>query len=333
MRKFSFVLAVVLLVVCLSSTLPAFASTAMRAEAKAGDPVIDGLIDNNEYGAPFVLSSSNSNCWAQWGNLITSITYRFAWSDQGLYIAFTYNQNLVGTESLLQLVCNPGNQVFEYEEGLFITVYPDHRVMLHNHKTQAGDASQAAFNLTSQVIMASKAQNGYKTTEVLIPIQAFRIRNTEFNFSAGTMAASAVSMVHHNGDFTVGAAVTSHLEGWDLKTIGLGTLTLLPKEQPTPKHTPTPTPTQTPAPTPTPTQIPTATPTEMPTPDAIPTPDVVPPTITPTQEVHDAAGQTQNSRLGLVLGILLACVVVCFLIFAGAIVLLIIFFKKKRDKK
>lgn len=330
MRKIRFAVVVLLIVACLSSVLPTHASTAMRAEAKAGDAVIDGLIDNHEYAAPFVLSSSNSNCWAQWGNLITSVTYRFAWSDKGLYIAFTYNQNLVGTDSLLQFVCNPGNQIYGYEQGLFITVYPDHRVTLHNHKTQAGDASQSAFNLTSQVIMASKAQNGYKTTEVLIPIQAFRIRNTDFNFSAGTMAASAVSMVHHNGDFTVGAAVSSHLEGWNLDTIGLGTLTLLPKSQTVPP-TPTPTLPSTPTPTPTPTVTPTPTPTEATTPTVTPTVDV---DLTPESGDSFEESQVETNQMFMWVGIFfIACAGIGVLIAITAIVLLIVFFVRKRNKK
>ena len=333
MRKIRLAVVVLLLVVSFGSIQPVRAATAMHAQAKAGDPVIDGFIDANEYGAPFELNASNSSCWGQWNHLIAPVTYRFAWSEKGLYIAFTYSQDIVGAESLLQLVCNPGNQLHGYQEGLFITVYPNHRVTLHNHKTQAGDASKSAFDLSSKVFIASKVQNRYRTTEVLVPIQAFRILDDSFQFSAGTMAASAVSMIRNQNDFTVGAAVSSHLEGWDLNTIGLGTLTLLPKPQPaTPAPTQTPTHTPTPTPTPTPTETPTATPT--PTPTSTPIPDVdTEPTLDSEfgqpyeeEESHDSI----TLYVWMILGL---CAIVCFLFAVAATVLLIIFIVRKRNDK
>ena len=68
----------------------------------------------------------------------------------------------------------------------------------------------------------------------MLPIDAFRISNENFAFSAGTMDASAFVMLHDGSAFTVGAAVSKTLnanEGcdWTLAKVGLGTLTLQAK--------------------------------------------------------------------------------------------------------
>lgn len=230
MKKIGFILAVVLMVVCLGAVVPVHAAAAMQAEAKYATPTVDGVIRSYEYGNSFVLSAGNSSAWASYGPLQTSVTYRFAWSSEGLYIAFVYNPRLVGDQSLLQFVCNPGNQIAGQEQGLFFSVSPNHKVLLHNHRTQAGEATTTqAYDLSNQVTIASTINNGYKNTEVLLPIAAFRITNPDFTFTAGSMPASAVAMPYYQGEYTAGAAVTSNLEGWDLNTIGLGTLTLLPE--------------------------------------------------------------------------------------------------------
>ena len=240
MRKIGIVLAILLMIGCFGNVLPAAAASAMHADAKAADPVLDGVVGEDEYGNPFVINAQNSSEWGEWGPLHTSVVYHFAWSNKGLYIAMTYLDSLVGDESLLQFVCNPGGQIQGSQEGLFFTIYPTYEVTLHNHKTQAGDASNGACDISRYVNITSKTLNGYTTMEVLLPIQAFRITNSNFNFSAGSMSASAVVMLHYQGVYTVGAAVSSHLEGWDLRTIGLGTLTLLPKTQTTPNVPPAP---------------------------------------------------------------------------------------------
>lgn len=226
MRKIGLILAVILLVVCFGSTLSVSAASAMQAEAKAGDARVDGIVGRNEYASAFVLKASNTSSWGGWESIRTPITYRFAWSIKGLYLAITYDADAVGEASLLQFVCNPGGQLRGDQEGLFFTIYPNHRVTLHNHATQLGDASVEPFDLSGKVTIASNVHNEYRTTEVLLPINAFRITDPNFTFEPGTMAASAVVMPHVNGTYMTGAAVSSNLEGWDLDTIGLGTLTL-----------------------------------------------------------------------------------------------------------
>lgn len=226
MKKVSVVLATVIIAVQLLLPLHISAASAMKAEAKAGDPVVNGVYEEDEYGDPFVLSAFNSVSWGGWDPINTSVVYRFAWSKKGLYIAVTYDPSFVEQGTLFQLDCDPGNQLPGNEQGLFFSVYSNKTVTIHNHKTMAGDASYAPFDITDQVRIASAKQGGLETIEVLLPMQAFRISNRDYTFSPGTMDASAVVMLKKNDTFTVGAAVSSNLEAWTLKEIGLGTLVL-----------------------------------------------------------------------------------------------------------
>ena len=228
MRKIGLFLAVILLVICFGSTLSVSAANSMQAEAKAGDVYVDGNVGRNEYASAFILTADNTTPWGGWSSLETPVTYRFAWSFRGLYIAITYDPNMVDDASLLQFVCNPGNQLSSDQQGLFFTIYPNHKVTLHNHHTLAGDASSDVYDLSEQVMIASATNNRYRTTEVLLPIDAFRMTNPNFNFTTGVMSASAVAMLHHGDTYTTGAAVSGNLENWDLNSLGLGTLTLQP---------------------------------------------------------------------------------------------------------
>ncbi len=228
MRKIVWSLVLVVMTSLLWMPLSVSAATPMSAQAKAGDAVVDGWIGNGEYGDPYVLSGANTVSWGDWGSIRTEITYRFAWSSKGLYLAITYNPSYVESDSLLQLDCNPGNQLRGSQEGLFFTIYPDHRVTLHNHRTQAGDASAAPYDLSAQVQIASYMLGEYRTTEVLLPMEAFRITNRNFTFSRGILRASAVVMLKNNGVWSTGAAFGKQIESWTLDSIGLGTLTLLP---------------------------------------------------------------------------------------------------------
>lgn len=220
---------VVVMIMCLSwMPLSAAAATPMNAQAKAGDAVVDGRIGDGEYGEPYVLSGANTVPWSGLGSIHTEVTYRFAWSSKGLYVAITYNPSYVESDSLFQLDCNPGNQLSGRQEGLFFTIYPDHRVTLHNHRTQAGDASAAPYDLSAQVQIASYTLGEYRTTEVLLPMEAFRITNGRFTFSRGDLRASAVVMLKNNGVWSTGAAFGKQITSWTLDSIELGTLTLLP---------------------------------------------------------------------------------------------------------
>lgn len=226
MRKIRFAVVVLLLVACLSSvSLPVSAADAMYTKAKAGDPVIDGVARVSEYGEAFVVSGNNTVSWNGWTGLDSPVEYRFAWSEKGLYMAVTYDAQIEDM-SLLQLNCNPGGQISGWEQGLFFTVYPDHRVLLHNHRTAMGDASLEPYDLSDEVQIASRTRNGKKTTEVLLPMEAFRITDPTYTFTEGNLEASAFVMLYYEGDYHSGGAISGYLENWTLNEVGLGTIVL-----------------------------------------------------------------------------------------------------------
>lgn len=203
---------------------------AMEATAKAADPVIDGVVEDGAWGAPFVVSPDNSIKWDNFAKITKNVTYNFAWSDKGLYVAVTYEKASAGDSSMIQLNCNPGGQVPDNEQGLFFSIFPSGKVMIHNQKTKLGDGTKSE-DITAKVQIAAKLTGGMETIEVLLPIDAFRISDDDFAFSAGKMDASAFVMLHDGSAFTVGATVSKTLnasEGcdWTLGKVGLGTLTL-----------------------------------------------------------------------------------------------------------
>jgi hypothetical protein len=230
--------------VVLSLVLPfsVSAATPMSASAKAGDAVVDGVISADEYGDPFVLNGESSVTWAGLGAITSPITYRFAWSEKGLYIALSYAES-TADGSQLQINCNPGGQLTADQEGLFITIQPGGVVWLHNHNTPLGEIEAPAtyVDITSKVTMQSKASDGVKVTEVLIPMDAFRITDSSFTFSAGEMACSAFAVLFDaaGAPKEVGAAVSSDLSVWKVGKLGLGTLTLAAAEEETPTEQPT----------------------------------------------------------------------------------------------
>lgn len=231
------VLFISLLVVVLSTVFlfPVSAAEfdAMQAVAKAADPVIDGVVEDGAWGAPFVVSSDNSIKWDSFEKITKSVTYNFAWSDKGLYVAVTYEKASAGDSSMIQLNCNPGDQIPDTQQGLFFSIFPSGKVLIHNQKTKLGDGTKSE-DITSKVQIASENKSGIETIEVLLPIDAFRISDDDFAFSAGTMDASAFVMLHDGSAFTVGATVSKTLNAadgcdWTLGKVGLGTLTLQAK--------------------------------------------------------------------------------------------------------
>lgn len=206
---------------------------AMEAVAKAADPVIDGTIEDDAWGAPFVLGPDNSIKWDQFAKITETLTYRFAWSDKGLYVALSFKDAVAGNSSMLQLNCNPGGQVPDDQQGLFFSIFPNDKVMIHNQKTKLGDGTKSE-DITAKVQIASKVEGDIKNIEVLLPIDAFRISDEDFAFAPGTMDASGFVMFHDGAAFTVGAAVSKTLnasEGcdWTLGKVGLGKITLQAK--------------------------------------------------------------------------------------------------------
>ncbi|HIU28936.1 MAG TPA: hypothetical protein IAD50_01415 [Candidatus Egerieisoma faecipullorum] len=216
--------------VAVSMVLPfsVSAASAMSATAKAGDAVVDGTVSEGEYGDAFEMNADNTMTWAELSALSSPITYRFAWSEKGLYVAISYADSLDGG-SQIQINCNPGGQLSADQQGLFVTIQPSGTVMLHNHSTALasleGDAT--LVDVTSKVTVASSSADGTKTTEVFLPIDAFRITDTDFTFSAGEMACSAFAVIMKDGAAAeVAAAISGQITDWHIGTLGFGTLTL-----------------------------------------------------------------------------------------------------------
>jgi len=216
--------------VAVSMVLPfsVSAASAMSATAKAGDAVVDGTVSEGEYGDAFEMNADNTMTWAELSALSSPITYRFAWSEKGLYVAISYADSLEdGCQ--IQINCNPGGQLSADQQGLFVTIQPSGTVMLHNHSTALasleGDAT--LVDVTSKVTVASSSADGTKTTEVFLPIDAFRITDTDFTFSAGEMACSAFAVIMKDGAAAeVAAAISGQITDWNIGTLGFGTLTL-----------------------------------------------------------------------------------------------------------
>lgn len=154
-------------------------------------------VSEGEYGDAFEMNADNTLTWAELAPLSSPITYRFAWSEKGLYVAISYADSLEDA-SQIQINCNPGGQLSADQQGLFVTIQPSGTVLLHNHSTALasleGDATQA--DVTSKVTVASASADGIKTTEVFLPIDAFRITNTDFTFSAGRNGLLCVCRNH-----------------------------------------------------------------------------------------------------------------------------------------
>lgn len=74
-------------------------------------------------------------------------------------------------------------------------------MLIHNHNTPLGniDPNTLSLDITTKVTMASKTTDGTKVTEVLVPMDAFRVKDTSFKFSAGDMACSAFAVLMANG--------------------------------------------------------------------------------------------------------------------------------------
>ena len=216
--------------VAVSMVLPfsVSAASAMSATAKAGDAVVDGTVSEGEYGDAFEMNADNTLTWAKLAPLSSPITYRFAWSEKGLYVAISYADSLEDA-SQIQINCNPGGQLSADQQGLFVTIQPSGTVLLHNHSTALasleGDAT--LVDVTSKVTVASSSADGTKTTEVFLPIDAFRITDTDFTFSAGEMACSAFAVIMKDGAAAeVAAAISGQITDWNIGTLGFGTLTL-----------------------------------------------------------------------------------------------------------
>lgn len=226
--------------------VPFSASAApMSASAKAGDAVVDGVISDGEYGDAFELNGQNGVTWAGLGAISKPITYRFAWSEKGLYIALSYDKAVEGS-SMLQINCNPGGQLADTDQGLFVTVNPAGTVLLHNHNTVLADVSAetAAVDVTEKVTIASKETGDTKVTEVLIPMAAFQIKgkNESYKFAAGEMACSAFAVLTSGGAAAeTGAAISGTIVGpedWVIGKMGFGKLTLAAAADPKPDDKP-----------------------------------------------------------------------------------------------
>lgn len=200
------------------------AASAMSATAKAGDAVVDGTVSEGEYGDAFEMNADNTLTWAELAPLSSPITYRFAWSEKGLYVAISYADSLEDA-SQIQINCNPGGQLSADQQGLFVTIQPSGTVLLHNHSTALasleGDATQA--DVTSKVNGCLRFR-GWDQDDGSFPSDRC-VSYYEYGLHVfrGEMACSAFAVIMKDGAAAeVAAAISGELTDWNIGTLGFG---------------------------------------------------------------------------------------------------------------
>ena len=118
MKRIALILtALVLLTSCLTlSALPASAEAEFEMTIPYGKPTVDGVIEEGEYQATYVMDKTTATAWVgQVGESV--VTWHLAWDEGGLYYAGTINDSTpswrdenshwVGLDCL-ELAINPG---------------------------------------------------------------------------------------------------------------------------------------------------------------------------------------------------------------------------------
>ena len=118
MKKIALILtALVLLTSCLTlSALPASAEAEFEMTIPYGKPTVDGVIEEGEYKATYVMDKTTATAWVgEVGD--SAVTWHLAWDEGGLYYAGTINDSTptwrdenthwVGLDCL-ELAINPG---------------------------------------------------------------------------------------------------------------------------------------------------------------------------------------------------------------------------------
>lgn len=148
-----------------------------------GHPTVDGKISAGEYTTSYTMDASTASAWV--GEVGTSsVTWYFAWDEEGLYYAGTINDTTpsyrdanshwVGIDCL-EISINPGNVLpgDGHAEGLFFSfgATRDGRVIAYRHNYGDGLVTDQIIGKAS----GHKAGTDGYTIEVMIPWSLMRL--------------------------------------------------------------------------------------------------------------------------------------------------------------
>jgi hypothetical protein len=176
-----------------------------------GKPTVDGVIEEGEYGASYIMNKESAEAWVgEVGS--SSVTWYVAWDEGGLYYAGTINDRTpswrdenghwVGIDCL-ELAVNPGMLLSgDRAEGVFFSCgsMKDGSVVVYRHNYADGLVSDQIIGANTGHVKGSKSY----TMEIYLPW----------------------SLVQIDEDCTVGGKKDIHLDstGWEPKsgaTLGL----------------------------------------------------------------------------------------------------------------
>ena len=196
-------------VVCM--TLSASAEAEFLMAIPYGKPTVDGVIEEGEYGASYIMNKESAEAWVgEVGS--SSVTWYVAWDEGGLYYAGTINDRTpswrdenghwVGIDCL-ELAVNPGMLLSgDRAEGVFFSCgsMKDGSVVVYRHNYADGLVSDQIIGANTGHVKGSKSY----TMEIYLPW----------------------SLVQIDEDCTVGGKKDIHLDstGWEPKsgaTLGL----------------------------------------------------------------------------------------------------------------
>jgi len=213
------VMAIFLVAVFATLQMSIFAA-APNFEAKANKPTIDGIINTNEYGAVYTMDQNNASKWAGTASAI-SVKYYFAWSDEGLYIAYTSPNVIAG--DMVQVDLNPKKLIANGGLGIFITMIVNAdksvKVLRHNYQptsvTPNADGIPNGFDISSKVTSKATIGTGV-TNEIFIPIAQLQVKSVAAQLAPNVIDATSLSI--KNGDVwglgTYAILLTGETNAW-----------------------------------------------------------------------------------------------------------------------
>ena len=185
MKRIALILtALVLLTSCLTlSALPASAEAEFEMTIPYGKPTVDGVIEEGEYQATYVMDKTTATAWVgQVGESV--VTWHLAWDEGGLYYAGTINDSTpswrdenshwVGLDCL-ELAINPGLLLKGSKtEGVFFSFgsMKDGSVIGYRHNFSDGLVSDQITGVNKGHVEGTDSY----TMEVYIPWSLVQIK-------------------------------------------------------------------------------------------------------------------------------------------------------------
>lgn len=168
----------------LATLTPSALVQAPEFTAQYSHPTVDGEISEGEYANSYVMNKDSAAAWVGGvGN--SSVTWHFAWDENGLYYAGTINDTTpsyrdengywVGIDCL-EISINPGNllKADDRTEGVFFSfgATKDGKVVAYRHNFKDGLVSD---KITGKASGHKAGTDGY-TIEVMIPWDLVKIK-------------------------------------------------------------------------------------------------------------------------------------------------------------